>query len=370
MKQNSIVIVGGGLAGLVAAIDLSKKKYDVTLIEKNEFPKHKVCGEYISNEVVPYLKSLGLDIASLNPSQIDKLVFSLVSGKTIKADLPLGGFGISRFKLDHYLYQQAVKLGCKFVKETVTDIIFWDNSFTITTNSNVFNASIVLGGFGKRSNLDIQFKRDFIQKKSHWLGVKAHYKVDFPDNYVGLHHFKGGYCGVSKIEDNLVNICYLANFETFKLFKSFEDYQENVLCENPNLNVIFKNAVLQFEKPLSISQVSFQEKKCIENHILMIGDAAGLIHPLCGNGMAMAIHSAKLAAENVAYFLENRINRNTLETNYAADWNKNFKKRLQTGRLLGKLLEHEKIPQLVMKILIVFPTLLPLLITKTHGKPL
>ena len=83
MKQNSIVIVGGGLAGLVAAIDLSKKKYDVTLIEKNEFPKHKVCGEYISNEVLPYLKSLGLDINSLHPKHIDKLSFSLVSGKSI-----------------------------------------------------------------------------------------------------------------------------------------------------------------------------------------------------------------------------------------------------------------------------------------------
>jgi hypothetical protein len=54
-------------------------------------------------------------------------------------------------------------------------------------------ASIVLGAFGKRSNLDIKLKRSFIQKQSHWLGVKAHYKLDFPEDYVGLHHFKGGY---------------------------------------------------------------------------------------------------------------------------------------------------------------------------------
>jgi ASC-1-like (ASCH) protein len=75
--------------------------------------------------------------------------------------------------------------------------------------------------------------------------VKAHYKLDFPEDYVGLHHFKGGYCGVSKIENNLVNICYLANYETFKQHKS-EDYQKNVVCENPKLAEILKN-VIQFK---------------------------------------------------------------------------------------------------------------------------
>jgi hypothetical protein len=69
------------------------------------------------------------------------------------------------------------------------------DTFTIVTNLNTYSASIVR--FWKRSNLDIKLKR-FIQKQSHWLGVKAHYKLDFPEDYVGLHHFKG-YCGVSKI---------------------------------------------------------------------------------------------------------------------------------------------------------------------------
>jgi 2-polyprenyl-6-methoxyphenol hydroxylase-like FAD-dependent oxidoreductase len=81
---------------------------------------------------------------------------------------------------------------------------------------------------------------------------------------------------------------------------SIEDYQKMWFVKIRNLSEI---AVIQFEKPLTISQVSFEEK-CIENHIIMIGDTAGLIHPLCGNGMAMAIHSAKLATENTIHFLE------------------------------------------------------------------
>ena len=371
MIQNSIVIVGGGLAGLIAAIHLKNNNYTVLVIEKNDFPKHKVCGEYISNEVLPYLKSLGLDIKSLNPKHIDNLSFSLVSGKSVNTVLPMGGFGISRYQLDDYLYNEAKNRGCVIVQETVADIEFLDGKFTIITNLNTYTAPIVLGAFGKRSNLDIKFKRNFIQKKSHWLGVKAHYKLDFPDNYVGLHHFKGGYCGVSKVENDLVNICYLANYETFKKYKSIEDYQFKVVCENPNLKEIFNNAILRFEKPLTISQISFEKKQAVENHILMIGDTAGLIHPLCGNGMAMAIHSAKIVSELIHKYYSNEIkSRSELEEKYIHEWNINFRKRLKMGRFLSNLLQKEKLSASLMRLLIIFPFLLPKIIKKTHGKPI
>ena len=368
MTDQTIVIIGGGLAGLTAAIHFRNNNYSVIVIEKNEFPKHKVCGEYISNEVLSYLVSLGLDIESLQPKHINKLSFSLVSGKTLHTTLPLGGFGISRYALDHYLYNHAIKVGCQIVQETVVDIEFANEKFRITTNLNQYEARLAIGAFGKRSNLDIKLKRSFIQKQSNWLGVKAHHQLIFPNDLVGLHHFRGGYCGVSKIENDLVNICYLANYDTFKKYKSIEEYQINVVYKNPNLKEIFEKASLQFEKPLTISQISFEQKKSVENHILMIGDTAGLIHPLCGNGMAMAIHSAKLVAENSIAFLENRINRSTLENNYKTDWDKNFKSRLKIGRILGKLLQNETTAEFVLKILLVFPFLLPLIIKKTHGK--
>ena len=370
MSNNQVIIVGGGLAGLTAAIHLRKSNYEVLVLEKNQYPKHKVCGEYISNEVLLYLNSLQLDIHSLLPSSIDKLSFSLVSGKTIKTILPLGGFGVSRYKLDNYLYNFALEIGCKFVEETVLDITFLDDKFTIITNDTCYYSKIVLGAFGKRSNLDVKFNRNFIKKQSHWLGVKTHYSVDFPNDLVGLHHFNGGYCGVSKVENDVVNICYLADYETFKKYKSVEEYQEKVVCKNPNLFKILKNATLEFEKPLTISQISFDKKSCVENHIMMIGDTAGLIHPLCGNGMAMAIHSAKLASESVIEFLENKIDRNQMEINYTKKWNYNFKNRLKIGRLLGSLLQKEKTARYVLKILIIFPFLLSIIIKKTHGKPI
>src|SRR6476660_7975291 len=99
----AVTIVGGGLAGLTAAIHLSKIGLKVIVIEKNEYPKHKVCGEYVSNEVVSYLDWLSINISELNPVSISKLDFSISNGELINCDLPLGGFGVSRFALDAFL---------------------------------------------------------------------------------------------------------------------------------------------------------------------------------------------------------------------------------------------------------------------------
>lgn len=371
MKNTQVLIIGGGLTGLTAAIHLSSVGINVTVVEKNSYPKHKVCGEYISNEVLPYLKSLNINISNLHPAPISKLTFSTATGKSITASLPLGGFGISRYALDAYLYNKAVANGTAVIHESVETIAFDNDAFTITTSSGkTLEATVVLGAFGKRSTIDQKMQRSFIQQKSPWLAVKAHYRGSFPNDFVGLHNFKGGYCGISKVENDVVNICYLADYETFKNYKNIEEYQEKVVSANPNLKEVFSNMTLLFDKPLTISQISFEKKEAVENHMLMIGDTAGLIHPLCGNGMAMAIHSAKIAAELVAEYYNKQLTRKQLEENYTIEWNYNFKKRLKTGRMLSALLQKPKLCNVVLRIFTAFPFLLPILINKTHGKPI
>lgn len=372
MKNKEVLIIGGGLAGLTAAIHLSKIGFQITVIEKNEFPKHKVCGEYISNEVLPYLNWLDLKIADLYPTAITKLEFSTVSGKKIKSILPLGGFGISRYTLDEYLYKKAIANGCKFILNTVETIVFENERFAVTTSDKmVVESEMVIGAFGKRSPIDQKLSRNFIQKKSPWLAVKGHYSGDFPSDLVGLHNFKGGYCGISKVENDAINICYLADYETFKRFKNVTDYQNDVISQNPYLKAIFSKSSLLFEKPLTISQISFEKKQAVENHILMIGDTAGLIHPLCGNGMAMAIHSAKIVSELLEKYFNNEIkSRNKLEEKYLQEWNFNFRRRLKTGRFLSNLLQRQKLSGALMLIVITFPFVLTQIIKRTHGKPI
>lgn len=372
MNQSKVVIIGGGLAGLTAAIHLRKLDIPVTLIEKNSYPKDKVCGEYISNEVIPYFQWLNITVEDLKPTHINKLQFSTISGKTINTVLPLGGFGISRYALDNFLFQKAVADGCHVIHESVENIHFDNNVFTIKTSAEtMIKSDIVLGAFGKRSNIDIQLDRNFIQQKSHWLAVKAHYEGNFSNDVVGLYNFNGGYCGVSKVENNRINICYLASYETFKNHKHSDLFQKEVLEQNPHLKDIFQNTKLIFEKPLTISQISFEPKLPVEKHILMIGDTAGLIHPLCGNGMAMAIQSAKIAVEAIDDYIHQRIKtRAQLEKKYTQHWNQTFKSRLKTGRLLANILLKPKLSNIVFRIVMIAPFLLPIIIRKTHGKPI
>ncbi len=365
-----IAIIGGGLAGLTAAIHLSKAGQSVMVFEKKTYPHHKVCGEFISNEVVNYLASLAINLHNLEPNFIKHTTITTQNGKDLKTALPLGGFGISRYKLDYFLYQMAHKQGCIFIHQTVEEITFKNNQFQIlTANHDKFEANMVLGAYGKRSQLDKFFNRDFIHKKSPWLGVKAHYKLNFPNNLVELHNFPGGYCGVSNVEDNLVNICYLTKYSEFKKYKNLTEFQENVLHQNPQLKSILSNAKMVFDKPLTISQVSFENKTQVQNHMLMIGDTAGFIHPLCGNGMAIAMHSAKIASELTLDFMHQKISREQLETHYTKRWQKQFKRRLFFGQLLSKILLHPKRSHYVFNLLKLFPSLLPMIIKQTHGKP-
>lgn len=373
MEKKTIGIIGGGLSGLVAAIHLSKYNLPVTLFEKEGYPNHKVCGEYVSREILPYLKQLDINLTDLDPVQINKLQYSTVSGKIVNTDLPLGGLGISRFALDEFLYQKALASGVTFIKALVTDVDFKDDEFEITTNQkDTFQFQVVLGAYGKRSLLDKKLDRDFIDQKSGWLAIKGHYqKDDFPDDLVMLHNFKGGYCGLSKTESGAINVCYLASYNSFKQHKDPIIFKNKVLLQNPNLRAFFQEATPLFEKDMSIAQISFEKKSSVQDHILMLGDAAGLIHPLSGNGMAMAIHSAKIASEVVLNYYENeKISREAMEEDYQKKWKEQFSSRLQMGGLLQRVLLSPSLSGFIQRIISLFPSLLPKIISKTHGKPI
>jgi flavin-dependent dehydrogenase len=367
--QTDILIIGGGLAGLTVALHLQRAGIAVILIEKNTYPHHKVCGEYISNEILPYLQWLDADPSILHPSLISKLQFTTIQGNSIYTRLPLGGFGISRYKLDNFLYEKFVNKGGCVIQDTVSNVVFEKNEFEVFTQTEKqFIARQVIGAYGKRSSLDLKLERQFIQQKSPFLAVKAHYSGEFQNDLVALHNFKGGYCGVSKIEDQKINICYLADYKTFKTHKNIRIYQEKVLYQNKHLKDIFERCTLLFEAPLTISQLSFGAREPITDHILMIGDTAALIHPLCGNGMAMAIHSAKICAELLIQFLNGAISsRTALEKHYIISWNQHFKSRLRMGRTLSAILGKEYLADKLISGMVSVPFILPLLIRKTHG---
>ena len=370
-KNFDVIIVGGGLAGLCSAIHLSKFGKQVLLIEKNSYPKHKVCGEYISNEVLPYLNSLDFNPFNFGAVHIKNFQLSTISNKTISTKLPLGGFGISRYSLDLELSKKAISNNVILLKQKVSKIDFDNEIFTIYTKEDkTYTSKIVIGALGKRSNLDVELKRNFIQKKSPYLGVKIHVKGNFSEDLVALHNFKGGYCGVSKVENNVINLCYITNYSSFKKYRNIDDFQQNVVFKNTFLSKIFKESKPVWTKPLSISQISFEAKSLVENGVLFCGDAAGMIHPLCGNGMSMAIQSAQIVSPLIMDFLDGKTHRSQLEKDYISKWNKQFNWRLKAGHFIAALFRRDWLANILLNLIQLMPFLLPIIIKQTHGKPI
>lgn len=372
MTNDKIIIAGGGLAGLIASIHLTRAGVPCILIEKKAYPFHRVCGEYISNEVVPYLRSLDVFPDAIGPSKIDRFQLTSTNGKLAEMPLDLGGFGISRFSFDNFLYERAQTLGVEFLLNTdVEKISFGDDQFQVDAGGRKLNAKIVIGTFGKRSKLDVAMNRSFIQKRSPYVGVKYHIRLpDFPNDLIALHNFYNGYCGISRVEGGIVNLCYLTSRSNLKLYGNIRTMEEAVLFKNPFLKNIFQHAKFVFDKPETINEISFETKAPVEQHILMAGDSAGMISPLCGNGMAIAIHSAKILCEHVLRFLsEDAYSRGQMEIDYRDTWKKQFANRLWAGRQIQQLFGGTMVSNLAVGLANGTPAIAKFLMRHTHGEP-
>lgn len=351
-----VLIVGGGMSGLVASTLLARRGWSVILYERKHYPFHRVCGEYISNETVPFLRANGLFPDEFRPETISRLQLTSVNGRSAEINLDLGGFGISRYAFDEFLFRTAVEAGVKVIHENVEDI-------------NIKSARVVICAHGKRSKLDYALDREFIHRRSPYVGVKYHIRIDHRPGLIALHNFKDGYCGISNVENGVTNLCYLTHRKNMREHGNIRKMEEEVLFRNPFLKSIFERAEFLFEKPEVINEISFDSKSPVENHILMIGDAAGMITPLCGNGMAMAIHAAKIASGCVNDFLSKKIDRSEMEASYKKQWTEEFARRLWTGRQVQRLFGSETASNLAVNIVRNVRPVANVLVRSTHGNP-
>jgi flavin-dependent dehydrogenase len=370
-RKYDVAIVGGGLAGLSLSILLSRKGYRICLLEKESYPFHKVCGEYISMESWDFLVSLGLPLADWELPKIRQLIVTAPNGESITELLPLGGFGISRYKLDAALAAIARKENVDLFENTKVNNIHFDNDHhQIETSTGLFISSVACACYGKKANMDVKWKRSFLKHHNqNYVGVKYHVRARLPDQQIALHNFPGGYCGISKIEDGRFCLCYLTTSESLKRSgQSISVMEEKILKRNPVLGKILNEVVVLFEEPVTIAQISFAKKSQTENHVLCVGDAAGMITPLCGNGMSMALHASKIASESISLFLNNQIMRNEMEKRYQRDWNRQFSSRLRTGRIVQRFFGNPFWSTWLIRIMKPFPFIVRALIRQTHGE--
>ncbi len=333
-----VAVVGGGLAGCSAAIRLVEKGFTVVLCEASDYPHHKVCGEFMSSGCRYQLATLGVENAiwKMGAINISSLLLSTPDNLIWQSDLPENGIGLSRYQLDALLADKAQLCGVDLLTSTKVVEVKGnlETGFTLCTQDRqIVRAETVIGAYGKRSLLDNKLNRRFIKRKPAFIGLKQHVRQLPLSGCVELHTFQGGYCGMAEIENGLTNICLLVRQEIFREQGSVEKFIDWMLIQNATLAERFRRADFFEERWLSIAQIPFMSKTLVEKDMLMTGDASGMITPLTGDGMEIALQSGEIVANQLVSYFDTHRDGEKLTSDYCKAWHQTFDTRIQFGRI-------------------------------------
>ncbi len=365
-----LTIIGGGIAGLALANDLKTRGYNVVVIEKGNYPRHKVCGEYISMESHNYLEKICPALKQFNLPLITNFKITTGNTKEFNTPLGLGGFGISRYLLEELLFEEAKKKGVIFLLDTKAKEIKCENGiYNVKTSRENILSKLVCNSSGRRSNLEVKERSEEI-KGTNYVGIKYHVKIKRDPNLIEIHNFPGGYCGISNIENDKACLCYIVSSKKLKeANNSIPELEKKTLFKNIQLKKIFSEAEFLFNEPVTISGINFRIKKPVNDGSFFLGDSAGSIAPITGNGMSIGLRSANVLASLLADHFSGKITSLQLQNKYNDFWNKEFSIQIRLSRHFQKLSEFSFLTGFTIKLFNAFPSLARGIIKLTHGKP-
>jgi flavin-dependent dehydrogenase len=328
-SADQVVIIGAGPAGSTLAALLASRGVRVALFDKETFPRDKLCGEFLSYDALPILGPLGvLDaIDGAGAPRIERC--RVIGARTYEFDFPHPARGVSRLFFDDLLVRTAVALGAKIRIETVAELP---------------KATVIVGAWGRWGRFDQQLSRSFVNVRDRNFGFKRHYRGAHANGTIDLYSFAQGYLGVNAIEGNLTNICGLVHATRLAGHKGrWDAFIEQLRAEEPRLEELYARHEPAQEHFLSSEPVIFRARSAVEGGVFMIGDASGVIDPLTGNGMAMAIQSALLAAPRILRLLEIPSRRGDIEREYRQVHRKFFAPRIAWSRRVAALLSRPRL---------------------------
>lgn len=354
------IIVGAGISGACAAIALARRGCKVLLLESGSFPRHKVCGEFLSPEskaVFSRLKVLEAIVAA-GAQDVTQARIVARGGRAVKTDLSGTALSISRFALDTLLVEAAQDAGVKVLCGARVRRLEQPQELScLDSTQGEFRARTVLVATGRNptwlqrsvgetrvvSNADSQSR----YSPARYLGFKAHFReTALPCAIVELHAWRGGYCGLVQVENGLTNVCLLSRYEAVA-GRSPQQFWPHLLQHLPDLKARMQGALQKFDW-LATGNVSFGPSAPLRSSnadsnqdndgVLCCGDAAGFIHPLTGDGMAMAARSGELGAAVIGAQLRGELAPRDARQLYAAAWQREFAARLKWAGRFQRLL--------------------------------
>jgi flavin-dependent dehydrogenase len=341
-----IAIIGAGPAGSSLAIRLVGLGYETVLLEREKFPRHKLCGEFISPECLPHFKTLGVrdDMLARGGALIEETVFYEPGGRSVTVPSEwFGGSGValslSRAEMDLCLLERAKAVGVDVREETAVSSVTLDNGSVrnVRTRDAEIEADIFIDATGRSRVLSKLIGKHSGERanghhKSPLVGFKAHLNgANIEPNRCEIYSFRGGYGGLSPIEGGLANFCFLIKASVVReLIGNTNKILEDIIFKNRRAEHALRDAVPASEW-LAVAVDSFGAKRLrIAPNAFAVGDSAAFIDPFTGSGMLMALESSEVFARCIAgqNSLEN------LASGYAAEHDKTFAKRLRVSSYL------------------------------------
>ncbi|HEX3106136.1 MAG TPA: FAD-dependent oxidoreductase [Terriglobales bacterium] len=295
-----LAIIGGGPAGCAAAIVAARKGARVLLLECARFPRHKVCGEFVSAESLEFLRNLLANdphhLLACAPRISSSRIF--LDGSMLEARIDPPAASIPRFNLDAALWETCCLEGVEARAETVVKSIEGNGPFQIKGDKQAFEADAVINAGGRWSSLTSAEVRAR-NSGDKWIGIKAHFYESSAVPSTDLYFFDGGYCGVQPVTraTNLgtrINACAMVRADVANtlsaVLRLHPALQERSRTWKPAMGTV------------STSPLIFHKPEPVQNTMLQVGDAAAFADPFVGDGISLALRSGALAAECLQSF--------------------------------------------------------------------
>lgn len=350
-RRRDVIVIGAGLAGSTIAAALAQRGWDVLLVESDQFPRHKVCGEFLSPEAQHSLTQLGLlgDVAELAPVPLYSAAITTGGGKSLSMALPAAAWGLSRYALDAGLAAAAVRCGAEFwPASTVTSVTHTGDGNTVQLRRLrqplTLRARTVIFACGRHSAAGLpprEAERSTQAEKQSWkhcVGLKRHYTGVVMEPRVELYLFPGGYVGINPVEGSLANVCLLITYAAFQAAgRSMEAVLTAAVKRHPQLAQRLAEAQTVLQSECAVAPVNTERRPTPwdgSTGAPCLGDTASMIPPLAGDGMAMALRSAELCLGPAHAYLCGEMSLDGWADTYGRAWRDEFGTRLRLGRAL------------------------------------
>ena len=296
-----VVVIGGGLAGSSAAILLARAGRSVSLIEKEAKPQHKVCGEFLSVEALTYLRQLEVNVETLGAVPIRSVRLSGRLGVS-ETQLPFEAMSLTRRMLDEELLRVADEAGVRVLRGCqVLNVEFEQNQWIVRLqNSSLIASPVAFLATGKHDlrgqPLRSGVHADLIAFKMYWKLTSS--QAEELSDHVELNLYRGGYAGLQPVEEGVANLCCLVSRSHFqRLGSRWEALLHAMQEESPLLKRRLSGAESLLPRPLAISSIPYGFVRQHSTGLWALGDQAAVIPSFTGDGMSIALHSGRLAAE-------------------------------------------------------------------------